>query len=246
MTLDLIIPVLNEELTLDQKIRQVVRFIESNLPETIQTWIVIADNGSRDATPTLAKKLVFDFPLQIRYIQLEKRGVGLALKTAWRASSADLVGYMDLDLATDLEALPKAVNALASGSDVVYGTRLHSDSEVIGRSLMREFVSRCFNFILKKYLNVQFSDGMCGFKFLKRQHFSEIQNYGAVSDGWFFCTELLAAAEKLNLKLYELPVKWIDDPNSKVKIVSLSFEYLVAMRKLKQQIRRSLQKLGRS
>jgi len=139
-------------------------------------------------------------------------------------------------MATDLCHLPEALNALAnSGADVVYGSRLHKKSQVIGRTVTREIVSRSFNALVKGYLGTSFSDGMCGFKFLQRKHLGAILAQGAISDGWFFCTELLVAGQWLGLNLYELPVKWTDDPNSKVDIKKLTLEYINAMRQLKKK-----------
>ena len=116
----------------------------------------------------------------------------------------------------------------------VYPTRLHPKSKVIGRTLKREITSRVFNFLLKSYLNVGFSDGMCGFKWLKREVYPPLHHAGAVSDGWFFSTELLTIAEWQGLKMLELPVKWTDDvSSSRVKIGPLAKQYLAAMKVLK-------------
>ena len=168
-------------------------------------------------------------------LTVPRKGVGLALKTSWEQSKADIVGYMDLDLATDLSHFPDAIGAIEkSGYDIVYATRLHPKAKVIGRTLKREFTSRVFNFILKTYLRVGFSDGMCGFKWLKREVYPQLNKAGAVSDGWFFSTELLTIAEWQKLKLFELPVTWTDDvSSSRVKIVPLAKQYLAAMKVLK-------------
>ena len=169
-------------------------------------------------------------------MRLAEKGVGLALKRGWETSEADILGYMDLDLATDLSHLPEAIAAISQRQyDICYGTRLHPDARVIGRSLKREIVSRIFNSVLRLYLGVKFSDGMCGFKFLRRAILPELRINGAVSNGWFFSTELLVVAERLGFTLYELPVHWTDDDSSKVKIMSLSLEYLKAMRRLKNR-----------
>lgn len=170
----------------------------------------------------------------VTYVNVPRKGVGLALKTSWSQSTADIVGYMDLDLATDLSHFLEAYQALtAQNMDIVYATRLHPKSQVIGRTPKREFTSRVFNFILKTYLGVQFSDGMCGFKWLRRSLVRPLMEGGAVSDGWFFSTELLTIAEWKGLKMYELPVKWTDDSDSRVKIIPLAKQYLKAMKILK-------------
>jgi glycosyltransferase involved in cell wall biosynthesis len=236
MTFDITIPVLNEEATLDQQIRVVHRFLSEHFPQDRQWRIVIADNGSTDQTRNIAGRLEAVFP-EVKLVRVPEKGVGLALKTSWSQSEADIVGYMDLDLATDLQHFIQAYNALATeGFDVVYGTRLHRKSRVIGRTLKREITSRVFNFMLKRYLGTRFSDGMCGFKWLKRQHVSMLMENGAISNGWFFSTELLAVAEWKGLKMCELPVKWTDDTTeSKVNISGLAKQYIRAMKILKKR-----------
>lgn len=236
MSFDITIPVLNEEATLDKQVRTLLQFLWDSFPNTAPWQVVIADNGSTDNTPHIAAALADEFP-EVRWLKVPRKGVGLALKTSWTQSQADIVGYMDLDLATSLRHFPQAINALATeGYDLVYGTRLHPQAKVIGRSLKREITSRAFNTILKLYLGTHFSDGMCGFKWLKRAHVPMLINGGAISDGWFFSTELLAVAEWKGLKMCELPVVWIDDTSSsRVDIIRLAKQYLKAMSVLKKQ-----------
>lgn len=241
LTFDVTIPVLNEEATLERQVRILHRFLSENFPETNQWRIVIADNGSTDNTAHIAAALGDEFP-EIQLVRAPEKGVGLALKTSWAQSKADMVGYMDLDLATDLKHFIQAYRAIdTEGYDLVYATRLHKQARVIGRSLKREITSRVFNFLLKVYLGVRFSDGMCGFKWLKREHVQALRDGGAVSNGWFFSTELLTVAEWQGLQICELPVRWTDDTSSsKVKIGRLAKQYLRAMAVLKKKKRKNL------
>jgi glycosyltransferase involved in cell wall biosynthesis len=237
MTFDVTIPVLNEEATLEIQVLRLRDFLLHNFPDVGQWKIIIADNGSTDTTPEIAAKLSLDFP-EVSLVKVPERGVGLALKTSWGQSKAEIVGYMDLDLATDLPHFLEAYHAIATAdNDIVYGTRLHPRSKVIGRTIKREISSRVFNLLLKLVLGVRFSDGMCGFKFLKRSAYQKLFERGARNNGWFFSTELLTIAEWLNLKIFELPVKWTDDANSsKVRIIPLAKRYwrdMQALRKLK-------------
>ncbi|MBK9015949.1 MAG: glycosyltransferase [Saprospiraceae bacterium] len=236
MTFDVTIPVLNEEATLKQQVLVLFDFLKKNFPDPGQWRIVIADNGSKDQTYAIAESLHRRHP-EIVPLTVPRKGVGLALKTSWDQSQADMVGYMDLDLATDLPHFLQAYDAIANqGYELVYGTRLHPKSKVIGRTLKREITSRVFNFILKTYLGVGFSDGMCGFKWLRRDVYAPLHDAGAVSDGWFFSTELLTIAEWKHLKILELPVKWTDDvTSSRVKIGPLAKQYLAAMKVLKSK-----------
>lgn len=236
MTFDVTIPVLNEAATLEQQVLTLHTFLKTHFPEKDQWRIIIADNGSTDETFQIAQSLQKRhqeiFPLTV-----PRRGVGLALKHSWGQSTADIVGYMDLDLATDLPHFIEAYRAIVEQDyDLVYATRLHSKSKVIGRTLKREISSRGFNFLLKAYLNVGFSDGMCGFKWLKRSVYQPLYEGGANNDGWFFSTELLTIAEWQQLKVYELPVQWTDDvSSSRVKIIPLAKRYIQSMIELKKR-----------
>lgn len=236
MTFDITIPVLNEEETLQAQVRQLHAFVTQHFPDTRQWKIVIADNGSTDRTEPLGRELSGEFS-NVQFLKVPDRGVGLALKTSWSQSQADIVGYMDLDLATDLKHFPEAYSAIAEEDfDIVYGTRLHPEAKVIGRSFKREVSSRVFNWILSTYLGVQFSDGMCGFKWLKRTHYPALYERGAQNNGWFFSTELLTTAEWLKLKIKELPVVWTDDvSSSRVEILPLAKRYLRSMWELKKR-----------
>jgi glycosyltransferase involved in cell wall biosynthesis len=236
MTFEVTIPVLNEEATLVQQVTILHEFLSIHFPDTTQWNIIIADNGSTDNTPHLAASLGDDYP-EIKLVKVPEKGVGLALKTSWSQSKADMVGYMDLDLATDLKHFVQAYNALATeGFDIVYGTRLHKKSRVVGRTMKREVTSRVFNQLLKSYLGVKFTDGMCGFKWLKRKHVASLIEAGAISNGWFFSTELLTLSEWKGLKICELPVHWTDDAaNSKVNIPKLANQYIEAMKVLKKR-----------
>ncbi len=236
MTFDVTIPVLNEEPTLQRQVLKLHTFLKEHFPEKGQWRIVIADNGSTDQTFSIAEHIASQYP-EVVPLTVPRRGVGLALKHSWEQSKADIVGYMDLDLATDLSHFLEAYDAIARQHyDLVYATRLHPQSKVIGRTLKREISSRGFNFLLKMYLNVNFSDGMCGFKWLKRSVYPALRAGGADNDGWFFSTELLTVAEWQGLKIHELPVQWTDDvSSSRVEIIPLAKRYIRSMIELKKR-----------
>jgi glycosyltransferase involved in cell wall biosynthesis len=234
-TFEITIPVLNEEKNLKQGLVTLYDFIRSNFTDYRDFSIVIADNGSTDGTQEIANNILKKYSC-VKYIRLKEKGVGRALRTSWSQSEASVVGFLDLDLATSLKHLPDAISAISEkGYDIAYGTRLHKNSKVIGRSLKREFVTRVFNFILKSYLDISFSDGMCGFKFLKRRDLDRIIDGGAISNGWFFSAELLIVGEWYGYKLFELPVEWTDDSDSRVKVPSLTIEFLKSMKVLKKK-----------
>lgn len=238
LAVDIALPVLNEAGTLRAQIHRILDYTRSYSDGRVQIKMVIADNGSTDGTEAIGRELA-DAHADVAFQKVDQPGVGRALKAAWSASSADIVGYMDLDLATDIRHLEDVLTPLVEDrTDLAVGSRLMPGAQVIGRSAKREFVSRTFNAIVRTVFATKFTDGMCGFKFLQRRWVETLIDCGAKSDGWFFSTELLICAEHLGLRMTDVPVRWHDDPQSKAKVSKLTFEYLSAMRKLKANLRR--------
>ena len=213
---DIVIPVHNEAHVLEGSVSRLYRYLSERFP---LSWrITIVDNASTDATWATAGALAATVP-GVRAIHLDRKGRGLALRSAWLASDARIVAYMDVDLSTDLGALLPLVAPLVSGhSDVAIGSRLARGARVV-RGPQREFISRSYNFILRTVLGVRFSDAQCGFKAVRRDAAQQL--LPLVEDtGWFFDTELLVLAERTGLRIHEVPVDRVDDPDSRVDIVA--------------------------
>ncbi len=213
---DIVVPVHNEEHVLDASIRRLHAHLGAQLPFG---WrIIIADNASTDATAQVAAGLARELP-DVAVLRLEQKGRGRALRAAWLGSDADVVCYMDVDLSTDLRALLPLLAPLVSGhSDVAIGTRLARGARVV-RGGKRELISRTYNRLLHLALRAHFSDAQCGFKALRGDVARRL--VPAVKDeAWFFDTELLILAQREGLRIHEVPVDWIDDPDSRVDIVA--------------------------
>ncbi|CAN5513386.1 bifunctional glycosyltransferase family 2/GtrA family protein [soil metagenome] len=226
--LDVVVPVYNEQVALGDSVRRLHRHLSDQFPFTFR--ITIADNASIDATPAVAAGLAQEFE-EVRVCRLEQKGRGRALHTVWSASDAPVLAYMDVDLSTDLAALLPLVAPLISGhSDVAIGTRLSRGSRVV-RGAKREVISRCYNLILRSTLSARFSDAQCGFKAIRADVAQGLLPH--VSDtGWFFDTELLVLAERSGLRIHEVPVDWIDDPDSRVDIVATAVADLKGVARL--------------
>ncbi len=216
VTLDVVVPVYNEERDLERCVRRLHRHLADNIP--YPSRITVADNASTDGTLAVANQLAAEFD-DVRVVHLDEKGRGRALRTVWSASDAEVVAYMDVDLSTDLGALLPLVAPLVSGhSDVAIGSRLARSSRVV-RGPKREVISRCYNLILRGALRARFSDAQCGFKAMRTDVAREL--LPLVEDtGWFFDTELLVLAERVGLRIHEVPVDWVDDPDSTVDIVA--------------------------
>jgi putative flippase GtrA/glycosyltransferase involved in cell wall biosynthesis len=231
---EIVIPVYNEEAGLERSIRRVHGYLTERFP---LSWrITIADNASVDATWEIACRLARDVP-GVRAVRLPHKGRGGALRAIWSASPSPVLAYMDVDLSTDLDALLPLVAPLVSGhSDLAIGTRLARGSRV-ERGPKREVISRVYNLIIKAALGNRFSDAQCGFKAV-RADVARVLLPLVEDDGWFFDTELLALAEHNGLRIHEVEVDWIDDPDSRVDLASTARDDLKGLWHLRRRLAR--------
>lgn len=220
--IDIVIPVYNEEVDLAPSVVRLDDYLRGSLPYSYR--ITIADNASTDTTWTVALQLQDQLD-RVRAIHLDAKGRGRALKAVWSTSEATVLAYMDVDLSTDLRALlPLIAPLLSEHSDVAIGTRLSKRSRVV-RGLKREFISRSYNLLLKGTLAASFSDAQCGFKAIRADVAAALLPL-VEDDNWFFDTELLILAERAGFRIHEVPVDWVDDPDSRVNIVATATEDL--------------------
>jgi len=211
-----VVPVFNEQSTLEVSVRHLRGFLSDNLPFSWQ--IVIADNASTDRTPEIARRLAGELD-GVTAMRLPERGRGRALRAAWSASDAEVLCYMDVDLSADLRGLLPLLAPVISGhSDVAIGTRL-GRSSCVTRSAKRELISRAYNGVLRLALGARFSDAQCGFKAIRADAARELVPR-VRDEEWFFDTELLVLAQREGLRIHEVPVDWVEDPDSRVAIVS--------------------------
>ncbi|WP_264068894.1 bifunctional glycosyltransferase family 2/GtrA family protein [Mycolicibacterium komossense] len=226
--LDVVVPVYNEQAALAGSVHKLHRYLSETLPFSAR--ITIADNASIDETPRIAAQLAEELD-GVRVVRLEQKGRGRALNAVWANSDSPVLAYMDVDLSTDLAALAPLVAPLISGhSDLAIGTRLARTSRVV-RGPKREVISRCYNMILKSTLSAKFSDAQCGFKAIRADVAQQLLPL-VVDTGWFFDTELLVLAERSGLRIHEVPVDWVDDPDSRVDIVRTATDDLKGVARL--------------
>lgn len=216
-SVEIVIPIYNEEEELEKNITKLHSFAKENL-SSYDWHITIADNASTDKSLDAARRLARD-KTQIGIIHLDQKGRGRAVKKAWKESSADILVYMDVDLSTDLENLPPLIYALEKKYDIGIGSRLLSESQVLNRPLKREVLSRVYNILIKIFFQVNFSDAQCGFKGVTKKVVTKLLPH-IRDNAWFFDSELLIVGEKLGYKIYEEPVRWIDNPGSTVRVLS--------------------------
>ncbi|MFI7125795.1 dolichyl-phosphate beta-glucosyltransferase [Nonomuraea sp. NPDC050153] len=222
---EVVVPVHNEQRVLAESVRRLHSYLVRTFPYGFR--ITIADNASTDGTWGIAAGLERELP-HVRAVRLDRKGRGRALRKVWSESDADVVSYMDVDLSTDLDAFFPLVAPLLSGhSDLAIGSRLSRGSNVV-RGPKRELISRAYNLLLRSLMGARFSDAQCGFKAARTQVAQAL--LPVVEDQeWFFDTELLLLAESRGLRIHEIPVDWVDDPDSRVDIVRTAMDDLKGM-----------------
>ena len=219
---EIVVPVYNEAGCLEASIAALRRYLDESFP--FRTLVTIADNGSTDGTAFVAQRLASALD-GVQALILSRKGRGHALRTAWSASEAPVVSYMDVDLSTALPALLPLVGSVLSGhSDIAVGTRLAHGSHVV-RGPKRELISRAYSHIVRLSLHSRISDFQCGFKALRRECALNLLPL-VHDDEWFFDTELLVTAERRGVRISEIPVEWTDDPSSSVDIVKTAADDL--------------------
>jgi len=229
-SVEITVPVYNEEKELAKSIKTLYDFCQKNL-KSYDWHITIADNASTDNTSFVASRIEKNNP-KILFFRLEQKGRGRAVKRVWVESGSDLCVYMDLDLSTDLVHLPKLLWALQNGYDVAIGSRLAKGAKVEGRTFLRELTSRVLNFFfIQFFFQTHFTDAQCGFKGVTRQVVEDLIPKVKDND-WFFDGELLIVAEKSGYKIYEEPVHWVDNPGSTVRLISTIWGDLMSMKRL--------------
>ena len=219
-SVDIVIPVYNEEHVLADSVATLRKFLAQGFAH--QYRIVVADNASTDGTLAVAQKLAKKHA-DVASLHVPQKGRGRALRAAWLASPADIVCYMDVDLSTDLAAFAPLIESIASeGYDVATGTRLARGAD-IRRSLRREAISRGYNVMIKGLFFTRFSDAQCGFKAASRRAVQDLVPL-IENNEWFFDTELLILAEKAGYRLKEVPVRWLEDPDTRVNVPKTVWE----------------------
>jgi len=215
-SVEIAIPVYNEERELAESIATLRRFLQQNLTDF--NWkITIADNASTDKTWEIAQDLAKNFP-EVGAVHLPEKGRGRAVKRVWQQSKSEIVAYMDVDLSTDLKHFPPLVRSLTRGYDLAIGSRNTRGARVYGRNLLRTVTSKGYILLIKLFFWINFSDAQCGFKAMRGEVAQKLLK-DVIDNEWFFDTELLVVAEKAGYRIYEEPVTWIDNPGSTVRVL---------------------------
>ena len=229
MFLNVTLPVRNGAALLAANAPRVSAFLEAHWGGDYE--LVIAENGSTDATGAVAERLAGELPAT-RVGRLEAAGRGGALRAVWSASGAAVLSYMDVDLATDLAALPELVRGVTEeGVALAVGSR-HLRPATTRRGWRREVLSRGHNWLAQWLVGSPVRDAQCGFKAIRKSA-AEALLPRVRDNHWFFDTELLVLAARAGFRIREIPVTWTEHPTSQVRIVGTVLEMLCGMWRLR-------------
>ncbi|MDD3244602.1 MAG: glycosyltransferase [Candidatus ainarchaeum sp.] len=222
-------PVYNEEKILEKNILRLKEFLDLNFKYLY--LIEIVDNASTDRTPEISKKL--SKLKNINYLQLKEKGKGLAIKASWKTPPKDItiLSFMDCDLATDLKQFPELIDSIIIDNyDLSIGSRYEKNSKT-KRSIKRWIISRCYNVLLRVFLNIKVKDTQCGFKAIKKNKYDLIKN--KIEDNKFFIdTEIIYYSSKNKYKIKSIPVKWKESKTTTVNIFGSSVSFIKNIFKL--------------
>lgn len=231
MYLNIIFPVLNERLRLEKGIRSTVSYLEQIQFEDYH--IVIVDNGSEDETPQIAERLCQEFP-KVAYERINVRGVGAAFRRGVELNEGEIVGYMDIDLSTNIKHLGEAIELFKRDTELQYinGSRFARESDTKGRKWYRRITSQGLLILLKLFLGMKCTDAICGFTFMRKEVAQELVAASSADNGWFYMIEVLLRAEKRGIRILDYPVDWQEDYNTTVKIFKTICNYLKQITRL--------------
>ena len=237
MSINLLFPVLNERLRLEKGIEGAMAYLKAHV--TIPYQLTILDNGSEDETPEIGMRLAEKYP-EVSYVRVGEKGVGVAFRKGIELNECDLVGYMDIDLSTDLKYLGKTIEAFEQRPELQYvnGSRFSKESDTKGRKWYRKITSMGLVILLKTVFHMKASDAVCGFTFLRKEAAEQLVKECSSDNGWFYTIEFLLRAERNGMVIYDMPVEWQEDYNTTVKIWKTIKNYLVRMYYLKKAFRK--------
>lgn len=233
LSINLLFPVLNERLRLRDGIENTMAYLRENV--TIPYQLTILDNGSEDETPEIGRELAAKYP-EVTYVRLEERGVGIAFRRGIELNESVLVGYMDIDLSTDIRYLGRTIRLFEERPELEYvnGSRFARESDTRGRKWYRKLTSMGLVFLLKAFFHMKATDAVCGFTFLRRETARRLVSVCSNDNGWFYTIEFLLRAERMGVVIFDMPVKWQEDYNTTVKVWKTIRNYLVRIHRLRR------------
>ena len=236
LSINILFPVQNERLRLQSGIDRTMEYLRQN--SNIPYQLTILDNGSEDETPKIGRALEEKYP-EVTYVWVGERGVGVAFRKGIELNECTLVGYMDIDLSTDIKYLGYTIELFNTRHELQYvnGSRFSKDSTTKGRKWYRKITSKGLVILLKTLLHMKSTDAVCGFTFLRKADAEQLVAVCGKENGWFYTIEFLLRAERTGMVIYDMPVEWQEDYNTTVKVWKTTKNYLVQIHRLRKIFR---------
>jgi dolichyl-phosphate beta-glucosyltransferase len=233
MQLSVVIPVYNEEGRIGASLERVWNYLRGSSGSG-GFEIIVVDDGSRDCTGTVVEQFMSRAP-EVRLIRLPmNRGKGAAVRAGMMAAAGEAVLFSDADLSTPIELVEDALKLFREGCDVVIGSRALAESRILVRqSPLRQSLGRLFNRLIRSWLRVPFRDTQCGFKLFRREAALAVFRRARI-DGFAFDVEVILLARRLGYLVREMPVRWINDPDSRVTLMRHPAQMLVDLWRIRR------------
>lgn len=200
--------------------------------------LIVVDDCSRDATPAIVEEVAQRWP-QVRLIRNDaNRGKGYAVRQGMREARRALVGYMDADYKVPIDQIEKIVPRFDEGFDVVFGSRGTSGAVIeVAQPLYRRVGSRAFGWLMHTMVGLgHVVDSQCGFKFFTQAAAARLFSLQRVN-GYLFDVELLCLAELLGMRGAEVPITWVNDPDSRLRLIRGNVQNLLELVEIRRTMR---------
>jgi len=239
-TLSIVIPAFNEERRLPRLIEALATSAELTIADSGFHFLeaVIVDDGSTDSTPEMLREASAEHAF-VRLVMGERnRGKGAAIALGVRAASGDYSLLKDIDLSTPLSDFRHLAEAVHAGTDIAIGSRVVAGSIVKSAPAYRKLLGQGFNLVVRMLPGLAFGDTQCGFKLLTTATARRLLSV-QISPGWAYDVELLMRAQLAGLEVAEVPVTYVHDPNSRMRVASASVRMLLDVVTLAARLRGS-------
>jgi len=224
--LSVVIPAFEEEKRLPRTLREAYAWLAAHEP---RHEILVVDDGSRDRTAEVVKALQAEIPTLRLHAFAQNEGKGAAVRAGMRQAQGKYRLFMDADHSTHICEWTKAKALLLRDADVAIASRRHPESVLAVRQpRWRELLGQGFNLCVRMLAGVSFADTQCGFKAFRAEAADAIFSR-LISRGFGFDVEALWLAERLGFRIAEFPVRWVNDPASKVKVARDAWRVLAEL-----------------
>jgi glycosyltransferase involved in cell wall biosynthesis len=213
--LSVIVPTYNEAARILPTLREILAY----LPTVCSSFeVIVSDDGSTDDTLGVVAR-AFGPHANLRLLAAAKHlGKGAAVRQGMREAQGELLLFSDADLSTPIAEIEEFLRTIRDGSDVVIGSRRRPGAVIeIRQGRMREMLGRCFSWLTRAMLAIDVADVTCGFKLFTRRAADRLFSLQRI-DGWGFDAEILFLAKRQGLRVKEVPVRWRNDPATRVRL----------------------------